>query len=97
MSLNFKVGLIGLLDMLKFANLAKDREKIIAAAPAEEIKADYPVNNFAKAMHPDFQQFVIDGIIDHKAAGAKTFVLKRADGKPASYFRAGQYINILIT
>ena len=94
MSLNFKVGLIGLLDMLKFANLAKDREKIIAAAPAEEIKADYPVNNFAKAMHPDFQQFVIDGIIDHKAAGAKTFVLKRADGKPASYFRAGQYISL---
>ena len=94
MSLNFKVGLIGLLDMLKFANLAKDREKIIAAAPAEEIKADYPVNNFAKAMHPDFQQFMIDGIIDHKAAGAKTFVLKRADGKPASYFRAGQYISL---
>ena len=92
MPLNFKVGLIGLLDMLKFANLSKDREKVIAAAPANEITADYPVNNFAKAMHPDFQQFVIDEIIDHPAAGAKTFVLRRADGKPASYFRAGQYI-----
>ena len=94
MALNFKVGLIGLLDMLKFANLAKDREKVIAAAPAKEITADYPVNNFAKALHPDFQQFVIDEIIDHSAAGAKTFVLKRADGKPASYFRAGQYISL---
>ena len=94
MPLNFKVGLIGLLDMLKFANLSKDREKVIAAAPANEITADYPVNNFAKAMHPDFQQFVIDEIIDHPAAGAKTFVLRRADGKPASYFRAGQYISL---
>ena len=93
MALNFKVGIIGLLDMLKFANLSKEREKVIAAAPANEITADYPVNNFAKAMHPDFQQFVIDEIIDH-AAGAKTFVLKRADGKPASYFRAGQYISL---
>ena len=94
MALNFKVGLIGLLDMLKFANLAKDREKVIAAAPANEITADYPVNNFAKALHPDFQPLVIDEIIDHAAAGAKTFIFKRADGKPASYFRAGQYISL---
>ena len=94
MALNFKVGLIGLLDMLKFANLAKDREKVIAAAPAKEITADYPVNNFAKALHPDFQQFIIDEVIDHGAADAKTFILKRADGKPASYFRAGQYISL---
>ena len=94
MALNFKVGLIGLLDMLKFANLSKDREKVIAAAPAKEITADYPVNNFAKAMHPDFQPLVIDEIIDHAAAGAKTFIFKRADGKPASYFRAGQYISL---
>ena len=34
------------------------------------------------------------GGIDHPAAGAKTFVLRRADGKPASYFRAGQYISL---
>ena len=94
MALNFKVGLVGLLDMLKFANLSKDREKVIAAAPAKEITADYPVNNFAKAMHPDFQPLVIDEIIDHAAAGAKTFIFKRADGKPASYFRAGQYISL---
>ena len=37
MALNVKVGLIGLLDMLKFANLSKKREKIIAKAPAESI------------------------------------------------------------
>ena len=94
MALKIKVSKIGLLDMLKFANLAKDREKVIEAAPAKEITADFPINNFAKAQHPDYQKFVIDEIIDHAAAGAKTFVLKRADGKPASFFRAGQYISL---
>ena len=89
-----KVGRIGLLDMLKFANLAKNREKVIQATPAQEIKADYYINDFAKAMHPDFQPLVVDEIFDHAAAGAKTFVLKRSDGKPASYFRAGQYISL---
>ena len=94
MALNVKVGLIGLLDMLKFANLGKKREKTIANAPAEEITANYPVNNLAKAMHPDYQTLVIDEIIDQGAACAKTFVFRRADGKPAPYFRAGQYMSL---
>ncbi len=94
MALNVKVGLIGLLDMLKFANLSKTRQQAIDAAPAKEITADYPINNFAKAMHPDYQKFIITEIMDHEDADAKTFVLKRADGKPAAYFRAGQYISL---
>ncbi|MBQ0145794.1 MAG: hypothetical protein KBS51_01570 [Lachnospiraceae bacterium] len=94
MALNVKVGLIGLLDMLKFANLAKTRQQAIDAAPANEVKADYPINNFAKAMHPDYQKFVIDEIIDHADADAKSFIFKRADGKAAAYFRAGQYISL---
>lgn len=94
MALKVKVGLIGLLDMLKFANLAKKREQYINSMPAEEVKADYPINNFAKAMHPDYQPLTVEEIIDHKAAGAKTFVFRRSDGKPASYFRAGQYISL---
>jgi ferredoxin-NADP reductase len=94
MALNIKVGLIGLLDMLKFANLGKTRQQAIDAAPAKEITADYRINNFAKAMHPDFQKFVIDEIIDHEGAGAKSFILKRADGQPAAFFRAGQYVSL---
>ena len=94
MALNVKVGRIGLLDMVKFANLAKKREQVIAASSAEEITANYPINNFAKEMHPDYQTFVIDEIIEHTAAGAKSYILKRADGKNASYFRAGQYISL---
>lgn len=94
MALNVKVGLIGLLDMLKFANLSKTRQQAIDAAPAKEITADYPINNFAKTMHPDYQKLVIDEIIDHAEADAKTFIFKRADGQPAAYFRAGQYISL---
>ena len=50
MAVEVKVGLIGALDMLKFKNMAKVREKAIKAAPALEITADYAINNKAKAV-----------------------------------------------
>lgn len=94
MALNVKVGLIGKFDMLKFKNMAKVREKAIQAAPAKEVKGSFPINENAKKLHPDFQRLVVDEIIDHKGAGAKTFVFKRADGEPFPYFRAGQYLSL---
>lgn len=94
MALNVKVGLIGLLDMLKFANLGKVRQQAIDAAPAKEIKADYPINNKAKLLHPDYQKLVIDKIIDHADADAKTYVFRKADGSLPAYFRAGQYLSL---
>ena len=94
MALNVKVGLIGLLDMLKFANLGKVRQQAIDAAPAKEIKADYPINNKAKLLHPDYQKLVIDEIIDHADADAKTYVFRKADGSLPAYFRAGQYLSL---
>ena len=94
MALNVKVGLIGLLDMLKFANLGKVRQQAIDAAPAKEIKADYPINNNAKLLHPDYQKLVIDEIIDHADADAKTYVFRKADGSLPAYFRAGQYLSL---
>ena len=90
--LNVKVGLVGKLDMLKFKNMAKTREKTIQGAPAKEISAVFPVNENAKALHPDYLELIIDKIIERNAA--KTFVLKAADGKPLPYFRAGQYISL---
>ena len=90
--LNVKVGLIGKLDMLKFKNMGKNREKAIRAAPAAEISGVFPVNENAKALHPDFLELVIDSIIARNEA--KTFVLKRPDGKPLPYFRAGQYLSL---
>ncbi len=94
MAVNVKVGLIGALDMLKFKNMSKVREKVIQAAPANEITANYAINNNASALHPDFQELVIDSIIDHADAGAKTYLMKSVDDKPLAYFRAGQYLSL---
>ncbi len=90
--LNVKVGLIGKLDMLKFKNMSKAREKAIQAAPAGEISGIFPINENAKALHPDFLELTIDSITERNAA--KTFVLKRTDGKALPYFRAGQYLSL---
>ena len=94
--LKVKVGLIGKFDMLKFKNMKKVREKAIQAAPAREVDGVFPINENAKALHPDFLELVIDRIVDRGGAQAKTFVLKRPDGKPLPYFRAGQYISLKI-
>ena len=48
--LKVKIGLIGKLDMLKFKNMKKVREQVIQAAPAREVKGDFPINNNAKAL-----------------------------------------------
>ena len=94
MALNVKVGLVGALDMLKFKNMAKVREEAIQAAPAREVDGNFTINTKAKELHPDCQELVVCKVIDHDEAGAKTFVLKRPDGKPVAYFRAGQYLSL---
>ncbi len=94
MALNVKVGLIGPLDMLKFKNMAKTRETAIQNAPAKEISGEFTINTKAKLLHPDYQRLVIDEIIEHEKAGAKTFVFKAKDGGHVPYFRAGQYLSI---
>ena len=94
MALNVKVGLIGVLDMLKFKNMAKVREQAIQAAPAKEIKGDFAINRNAKLLHPDHQKLVVSEVIPHDAAGAKTYVFRSAENKPLAYFRAGQYLSL---
>ena len=69
--LNIKVGLIGKLDMLKFKNMSKTREKAIQAASAKEISGVFPVNENAKALHPDFLELKIDSITARSAAGRR--------------------------
>ena len=92
--LKVKVGLIGKFDMLKFKNMKKVREQAIQAAPAKEVKGDFPINTNAKLLHPDYLTLVVDEVIDHGAATAKTFVFKSKDGKALPYFRAGMYISL---
>ena len=92
--LGIKVGLIGKFDMLKFKNMKKVREQAIQAAPAKEIDGDFKININAKALHPDYVDLVVDEVIDHAGAAAKTFVFKKEDGGPLPYFRAGQYLSL---
>lgn len=92
MAVNVKVGPIGVLDMLKFKNMAKVREQAIQAAPANEISGDFSVNKLAKALHPDFLDLKIAEIVEHK--DAKTFVFESAGQHAIPYFRAGQYLSL---
>ena len=96
MSLNVKVGLIGKLDMLKFKNLAKNREAAIQASPALPLPKTLETNEKAKFMHPEKQDVVISEIRPN-GSDAKTIVLKSADGGPLAPFRAGQYVSVLVS
>jgi len=93
---NVKVGLIGALDMLKFKNMGKVREQAIQAAPANEIKGTYKINENAKALHPDHLDLEVVEIIDHKDAHAKSFIFKEHNGKVIPFFRAGQYLSLKV-
>ena len=93
--LNFKVGLIGKLDMLRFKNMPKVRERAIPAAPATALPTTLTTNEKAKIRHPAKQEVVISEI-RRNGADAKTIVLKTPDGSPLAYYRAGQYISVSV-
>ena len=92
MALNVKVGLIGVMDMLKFKNMSKTREAAIQKAPANEIQTEYEINQSAKILHPDSQTLEVVEIVDYKDAGAKKYIFKSTNGKLPN-FRAGQYLS----
>ena len=93
--LNYKVGLIGKLDMLRFKNMPKVREQAIQAAPATPLPKTLTTNEKAKTRHPAKQEVVISEI-RRNGADAKTIVLKTPDGSPLAYYRAGQYISVSV-
>ena len=83
-----------IVDLGKFASLALKRRIVIKTTKAKPIVSDYEINRKAKTLHPDMQELYVAEIIDHSEAAAKTYILKRVDGKACAYFRAGQYISI---
>lgn len=93
--LNYKVGLIGKLDMLRFKNMPKVREQAIQAAPATPLPKTLTTNEKAKLRHPAKQEVVISDIRQN-GADAKTIVLKTEDGSPLAYYRAGQYVSVSV-
>lgn len=92
---NYKVGLIGALDMLKFKNMPKVRDKAIEAAPATPLPKTLTTNEKAKLRHPEKQEVIVADIRQN-GADAKTIVLKSADGSALAPFRAGQYISVSV-
>ncbi len=92
--LRIKVSGFKLKDMLNFKNLPLRRDKAIEAAEDKEIVTSFPININAKTLHPDYQRMVVSKIIDRPQSDAKTFVLKKADGSRAAWFRAGQYVSV---
>lgn len=90
--LKIKVGAIGLLDMLKFKNQVKTRDKQIDSGKAETIKADFKTNQMAAEMHPKSQKLKICQIIEHNK-DVKTIVFGPVEEKTLAYFRAGQYLS----
>lgn len=90
---NYKVKLIGALDMLRFKNMPKVREAAIQAAPATPLPKTLTTNEKAKYRHPETQRVVVAEIRQNTPA-AKTVVLRSEDGTPLAPFRAGQYVSV---
>ena len=93
--LNYKVGMIGALDMLRFKNMPKVREKAIQAASLRPLPKTLTTNEKAKQRHPEKQEVIV-AEIRRNGADAKTIVLKTEDGSALAPFRAGQYISVCV-
>ena len=93
--LNYKVSLIGALDMLRFKNMPKVREKAIQASSAAPLPKTLTTNEKAKQRHPARQEVVVADIRPN-GADAKTIVLRTKDGRPLAPYRAGQYVSVSI-
>ena len=92
---NYKVQLIGALDMLKFKNMPKVREAAIQAAPSTPLPKTLTSNEKAKLRHPEKQSVVVSEIRQN-GPDAKTIVLKTEDGSPLAPYRAGQYVSVSV-
>ena len=92
---NYKVQLIGALDMLKFKNMPKVREAAIQAAPSTPLPKTLTTNEKAKLRHPEKQSVVVSEIRQN-GPDAKTIVLKTEDGTALAPYRAGQYVSVSV-
>lgn len=90
--LKIKVGPIGLLDMLKFKNQVKTRDKVIEKGQEVPVQGTFKANQTAAMLHPAGQNLVIKEIITH-TPDVKTFVFASANGSALAPFQAGQYLS----
>ena len=89
-----KVSFIGLMDMLKFKHLKRDRLEAIRSTEIKPLK-HYPVNDLADYYHP-LKQYLKIAEIKEENKDTKSFVLV-PDGeksKKLAFFKAGSYISL---
>ncbi len=99
MKYHYDKKLLKSLGVGAFLGQVKLREKMIAAADDKPPVSIYNANILAKKLHPNVQHAVVSEVIDHDAAGAKSFVLvpdKEAGTQQLAYFRAGQYVSLAL-
>lgn len=87
------------LDMLKFKNLAKAREKIINHSQSTKINLNYKANEISRKLHPSVQYVVVKDIIK-ETDNVKTFILEpnvNLGTKDLAFFQAGQYISLKVS
>ena len=95
---DLKLEGLGKKEIVKFKNLKKEREKVIATTPLNDIKVEYNVNEIARSLHPKLQYVKVIDIIN-ESKDVKTFLLAPNDEKGTkklAYFKAGQYISVRI-
>ena len=92
--LKVKVGPSRLRDMMEFRNIPHRRDRAIEAATDEPIKAEFRINGNAGLLHPHAQEMTVVGTVEHPESDARTVVLKKTDGTPAAWFRAGQFVSV---
>lgn len=87
------------LKAMDFTKMTPARQAKIEAAPAKKLPAaeSYKPNELAKALHPGVQHLKVAKVVEHSAAGAKTFWLEadpEKGTKALAWFSAGQYLSV---
>lgn len=91
-----KVSFLGIIDMLKFKNLKKNRLEAINNSQVK-VYEEYNVNKLAEYYHPKKQYLIIDKIVEENA-DTKSFYLvpdKEKTNKLA-FFKAGSYVSLFV-
>ena len=94
---NYDKSVLKGLGVGAFLGEVKLREQHIAEAPANEIKTEYQANIVAKSLHPHYQMAKVAEVTELKDAKLFKLVPDAEKGTDKlAYFRAGQYISVII-
>lgn len=88
-----KISSLSKLDLLKYKNLALDREDWLLDGANDLIEKNKPLEKLKKGLAVKEEEVYIKNII-RETAICKSLVLKANDEKKLPYFRAGQYITV---